>query len=270
MHRLPGLERAPQKGALLLLWVLLFLPLPILAEAGQCLPFRADEWVSVSYLYDGDTVRLSDGRKVRLIGINTPEFGHAGEPSEPLAQEARQALHQLLLGQERIALRFEQERKDHYGRLLAHLYLADGRSLQERLLEQGLAAAVAIAPNVANLDCYLAAESRANGRGIWQQLRFSAIETSQLSRSARGFYTIQGRVERVGESRKSLWLNFANNGTSKVAVRIDKQDLSCFAPLFDAKTLRGKKIRVRGWLSERQGELQMRIYHSAMLQLLDQ
>ncbi len=269
MHRLAGLRRAPQQGAFFVLWVLMF-ALPLLAEAGgQCLSLRADEWVRVSYVYDGDTVKLDDGRKVRLIGINAPEIGQGGAPAEPLAEPARQALQQLLLGQERVALRFEVGREDRYGRLLAHFYLADGSTLQEHLLERGLVAAVAIAPNVANLDCYLAAELRAEGRGIWQQPRFSAIETDQLSRSARGFYTIQGRVERIGESRQALWLNFTNNGANKIAVRIDKRDLPYFDPRFDAKTLRGKKIRVRGWLSEWRSELQMRVYHPAMLQPLD-
>jgi endonuclease YncB( thermonuclease family) len=222
----------------------------------------------VSHVYDGDTVRLTDGRKVRLIGINTPEIGHGGAPSDPLGEEARRALQKLLAGQERIALRYDSEREDHYGRVLAHLYLADRRSVQERMLEQGLAAAVAIAPNLANLDCYLAAEARAKGRGIWQQQRFSAYESDRLPRTARGFYIVQGTVGRIGESRKSLWLNFSDKGGGKVAVRIDKGDLPYFERLLDPKQLRGKKIRVRGWLSEWRGELQMRIYHPAALQRL--
>jgi endonuclease YncB( thermonuclease family) len=267
MPRLASLKRAPQKGALFTFWALLILgSLPLLVEAGQCLPFRADEWVKVSAVSDGDTIRLSDGRKVRFIGINTPEIGHDGEPSDPLGDEARRALQKMLAGQERIALRYDEEREDRHGRLLAHLYLADQSSVQEKMLEQGLAAAVAIAPNLANLDCYLAAEARAKGRGIWRQPRFSPIETDKLSRQARGFYIIQGKVERIGESRKALWLNFAN----KVAVRIDREDLAYFDSAVDLKQLRGKKIRVRGWLSEWRGELQMRIYHPASLQRIDQ
>jgi len=32
-----------------------------------------DETTTVRYIHDGDTLHLKDGRKVRLIGINTPE-----------------------------------------------------------------------------------------------------------------------------------------------------------------------------------------------------
>ena len=268
MYRLAGLKRAPHKGALFVFWSLLLLPLA--AAADPCLPFHADEWVHVAHVYDGDTVRLDDGRKVRFIGINTPEIGHDGEPSEPQGEEARQALQQLLQGQSRIALHYGKEREDRYGRLLAHLYLADQRSVQEYLLEQGVAAAVAITPNVANLECYLAAEKRADGKGMLQQPRFQPIETDKLPRQARGFYTIQGRIVRIGESRKALWLNFTTRGANKVAVKIDKEDLPYFQSLLDPKQLRGKKIRARGWISEWKGELQMRIYHPAMLQFLDQ
>lgn len=267
MSGLTGLKRAPLKGALFVFRVLLlcWALLPP-AEAGHCFPFRADEWVRVSQVYDGDTVRLSDGRRVRFIGINAPEIGHGGTPSEPLAEAARQSLRQLLAGGERIALRYGAERQDHYGRLLAHLYLADRSSVQERLLEQGLVAAVAIAPNSAAIDCYQAAEARAQGRGIWQQRRFQPYEIDDLPSEARGFYIIQGRIERIGESRDALWLNF--KGARRVALRIGKRWLPSFNAAFDPRALRGEKIRVRGWLSERHGELQMQLSHPSMVQRL--
>src|SRR5687767_12005955 len=40
------------------------------------------ESVRVTQVLDGDSFRLSDGREVRLIGINTPEFGKNGKPNE--------------------------------------------------------------------------------------------------------------------------------------------------------------------------------------------
>ena len=268
MSGLAGLKRVPHKGTLFALWVVLFFSGAWSPRAGAqlCLSFQADEWVKVSYVYDGDTVRLSDGRKVRLIGINTPETGHDGHVSEPLGEAARQALQGLLAGQSQVALRYEEDRHDQYGRLLAHLYLADQRNVQVLLLEQGLAAAVAVAPNFANLECYFAAEARANGAGIWQQRRFSAYESGHLPREARGFYIVQGVVERIGESRQALWLNLPNS----VAVRIDNRALPRFTPVFDPNQLQGKKIRVRGWLSEWRGGLQMRVDHLAALQRLDE
>ena len=41
-----------------------------------------DEIAVVDYIHDGDTLRLRDGRRVRLIGINTPELTRDNKPAE--------------------------------------------------------------------------------------------------------------------------------------------------------------------------------------------
>ena len=68
---------------------------PAWADAG-CGAAHIDEYAAVAYIYDGDTVRLGDGRHVRLVGINTPEIGHDGAPSQPYAVKAKQALMELI------------------------------------------------------------------------------------------------------------------------------------------------------------------------------
>ncbi len=262
LHAAGLLRRAPQKGALFAFWLLCLLHGSV--WAGQCLPFRADEWVEVSHVFDGDTVRLKDGRKLRLIGINTPEILYDGRPSEPLAEEARQALKSLLASDPRLALRYESEQKDRYGRLLAHVFLPDRRNLQDVLLQQGLAIAVVVAPNLANLACYLAAEKQAGARGIWRLPRFHGIETSELPLAATGFQVIWGKVVRVGESRKAYWLNFAG----KVVARIDKRQLTNFDGRINIPRLEGKTVKLRGWLYRHRDERQMRVDHPAAIELL--
>lgn len=59
------------------------------AQAFCPLPVKPQQ-VAVRQVLDGDTVRLGDGRSVRLIGINAPELGRKGRPSEPYAEAARQ------------------------------------------------------------------------------------------------------------------------------------------------------------------------------------
>ncbi len=54
------------------------------------------ERVSVTHVYDGDTIKLDDGRKIRLIGINATESGRAGQPDQPFAAEARDRLRSLI------------------------------------------------------------------------------------------------------------------------------------------------------------------------------
>lgn len=48
--------------------------------------------VAVQRVVDGDTLRLSDGRSVRMIGLNTPELGKQGRSDEPFAVAARKRL----------------------------------------------------------------------------------------------------------------------------------------------------------------------------------
>jgi endonuclease YncB( thermonuclease family) len=89
MTGLTGLLRASLAGALLLCAI------PSLA-APLCPADHIDEQVRVASMPDGDTLRLSDGRRVRLIGINTPEVAHDGRPAEPLAEEAHALLQRLV------------------------------------------------------------------------------------------------------------------------------------------------------------------------------
>ena len=52
--------------------------------------------VAVQRVVDGDTLRLSDGRSVRMIGLNTPELGKQGRSDEPFAVAARKRLETLV------------------------------------------------------------------------------------------------------------------------------------------------------------------------------
>ena len=51
---------------------------------------------TVQRVVDGDTLRLSDGRNVRMIGLNTPELGKQGRSDEPFAVAARKRLEALV------------------------------------------------------------------------------------------------------------------------------------------------------------------------------
>ncbi len=43
-------------------------------RASQCMPTQFDETVTLAHVNDGDTITLTDGRLVRLIGIDSPEI----------------------------------------------------------------------------------------------------------------------------------------------------------------------------------------------------
>jgi len=234
----------------------LLFPLALLA-APLCPPDRIDRQAQVSHVHDGDTLHLDSGEKVRLIGIDTPELARDGRPNEPLAIQARDRLRQLVAASHnQVKLKFDTERRDRYGRLLAHLYSPDGNSFSAQLLKDGLATLLAIPPNLDDLACYARAEKQAqNEHGpIWQLARNQAVSSTELKRGSRGYRRIYGKVIRIGEGRRHLWLNLPG----KVAFRIEKKELSLFNTL-KPRELLGKTIIGRGWLYERKGELRMHL-----------
>ena len=88
----------------------------------------------------GDTVKINYQGKatnVRLIGIDTPETVHPKKPVEAYGKEASNFTKNLLLG-ESVYLRYDTEKTDKYGRLLAYLYRApDGLFVNLEIVRQG-------------------------------------------------------------------------------------------------------------------------------------
>jgi micrococcal nuclease len=151
----------------LLLTLGLILLLMFCAEGG-----RAGEWVTVKRVNDGDTVQLTDGRRVRFIGVNTPEINHERNTAEPFGFEAR-ARNIELLGSRRIRLELDIERFDDYGRTLAYVFLPDGSMVNEKLLQSGLAYCLYRIPNVKYEARLLKAQRQAmqNRCGLWREWR---------------------------------------------------------------------------------------------------
>ena len=92
----------------------------------------------VKWVDDGDSIGIAGGERVRYLGINAPELAHDREPSEPYGEEARIFNEQLVLGRW-VRLELGDERRDRYGRLLAYVFLEDGRFINGELVRQGFA-----------------------------------------------------------------------------------------------------------------------------------
>src|SRR3954463_5246261 len=70
---------------------------------------------TVDYVHDGDTLFLTDGTKVRLLAVDTPEIG---SPLECMGTEARDYLRSLLPSGSTIYTLADAEPTDQYGRSL--------------------------------------------------------------------------------------------------------------------------------------------------------
>jgi len=155
-----------------------------------------DIWVRVARVYDGDTFRSTDGRKIRLLGINAPEIAHGTEPGQPLGRRARAALIRLAAGR---AVRLKQDvvRRDTYGRLLAQVYLQDGRWINGLLVSAGLAFVYTFPPNLRWAPALLRLEktAREKGLGIWASRRFRVLPAARVGRQHIGqFRLVAGTV----------------------------------------------------------------------------
>ena len=206
---------------------------------------KAPTPAQVERVVDGDTLRLKDGRSVRMIGLNAPETGKKGQTAEPFAEAARQRLQALVARSDgRVGLLTGKQAQDRYGRTLAHVFGADGSNLEAQLLADGLGYQVAIAPNTELLGCQQAAEQRARSAkaGVWRQ---SPVQAPQhITRS--GFAIVGAKVSRVQRNRGGFWIDLEGG----LVLHIAPNQLTHF----DQKrlaNLKGTQLEARGWVLDR-------------------
>lgn len=233
--------------------------------AADCPASDIDERAQVVYVYDGDTIKLKDGRRIRLIGINTPEIGRNDATPRPFATEARDTLQGLLdAGNRRVLLQYGTEQRDHYGRLLAHLFLEHGENLAVHLLQQGLATTLVVPPNTWARDCYQDHEDRARsaGRGLWGLAEYRIQDAHDLPPETRGFRIVRGRVSEIRQSRHNIWVDI----DGPLVVRIPRKDLVNFEPDY-LEHLPGHSVLTRGWVKQDRDGLRLTARHPAALAL---
>ncbi|MFB8830915.1 thermonuclease family protein [Azotobacter sp. CWF10] len=199
----------------------------------------------VERVIDGDTLRLADGRSVRLIGLNTPERARRERPAEPFAEAARERLQQLVTANGGwVGLLPGHQARDRHGRLLAHAYDGRGRSWEAQLLAEGFGYQVVVAPNVVLADCLRQAERRARaaGKGLWRQPAWQRPE--QLRHG--GFALIRARVSGVERNGGGLWIELEG----PLVLRVEPKLLRLF-DLAALQHLPGRRVETRGWVVDR-------------------
>lgn len=235
------------------------------ASANNCSSKQFDETVTVTQVFDGDTIKLADGRKLRLIGINTPERGHDGNKEQPFYLEAKNQLQQIVKNNHfRLNIVLGQDKHDRYKRLLADVFTRDGQNISATLLKKGFGYYIAIPPNIKFLECHIKSEIEAQKfkRGIWAHSFSKTITASSVSKSLLGFQRVSGTVQRIAESTSSFWLNL----DKKFALRIQKKHLDSFTD-YHPNSLIKKRLIARGWIYQQNNEYRMSIKHPASLQV---
>lgn len=124
---------------------------------------------------DGDTYVLNINgveRKVRLIGVDTPESvapdTYRKENSEQ-GKTVSQIVKDKVQKGDVFTIEYDQQQTDRYGRTLAYLYFNDGTMLQDWLLKNGYANVATYKPNVKYKEHFesIAYQAYQNQTGLW-------------------------------------------------------------------------------------------------------
>ncbi len=215
----------------------------------------------VERVIDGDTLLLTTGQRIRLLGINAPEVPHRGAPGEPGGLEASSFLKEQASGS-RITLAYGPEKRDRYDRFLAYVHLPDGTDLNERLVANGHAYVTPRPPNLARVERYFATESqaRAERKGLWSRTRYAPQPVARAAEYRNSFRRLRGRVTAIRKEQGRPVLIFGNHLRAFVTESAHPFTAEELA------TLPGSRLVVRGWVRQRDGRPALLLRHPLQLE----
>jgi endonuclease YncB( thermonuclease family) len=217
----------------------------------------------VAHVIDAHTLRLADGREIRLTGIM---------PS-PDATSARDTLAALVANRD-VVLRGDSGTPDRYGRQHAYVSRAeDDTSIQIALLRAGMAVTTGSA---IDKDCaaeLTAAETiaRQTRQGLWAapDVIKNAGRPGDILAKLGQFAVVEGKVLTARQSGATFYLNFGRHWVRDFAVIIPRQMIGLLTrDGIDIKALAGHNVRVRGWIEQRGGP-RIQLRGTGQIEILD-
>ncbi|MGZ8190148.1 MAG: thermonuclease family protein [Methylococcaceae bacterium] len=216
----------------------------------------------VKTVYDGDTVVLENGRKIRFLGINTPEVQHQNKPADAGGEDAKNWLINKVKNT-RVRLEIGAEKTDKYGRTLAHLFTEKKDHINLQLVEAGLAEVSIYPPNLTYVDELVTAENKAEKArlGIWHRPEYAVIPVNDLTDTGHpGWTRLAGKIVDIKITAKSIYLKF----TDRFEARIERKWSSLFS---DIDTYKGQTVEVRGWLNKNKQHYSLLLRHPSAIRL---
>ena len=205
----------------------------------------------VTEITSGNSFRLSDGREIRLAGI---------EPySSDITRAGRAAALSAVIADKDVTLRGTDDAPDRYGRQSAFAFLGDDDTpVQSQLLAAG---AALVSAEIADKDCaamLAAAEAAAHAakKGIWASPAAikNAESADDILAGIGRFTLVEGKVLSVRQAGATTYLNFGRRWTRDFAVTISRRMLPAVeAAGVAVKSLENRRILVRGWVEAHPG-----------------
>ena len=224
----------------------------------------------VKWVYDGDTLLLTDKRKIRLIGIDTPEVKHHKQKKQAYSAKAKEALRELLKKHRyKIVLRYGPEKKDRYSRTLAHVFTPNGINISSWLLEKGFAKTLVFPPNIKLAQCYKEAEQKAQSKSlkIWGLKQNQIYLAEKLSSRVKGDVRLKGKVKKVTHHKKSTIIELDSAMKSHIRLRLKKNYRTYFKNLNTDK-LWGKTILISGYLTNKRNKRTIDLKHPSQITII--
>jgi micrococcal nuclease len=175
-------------------------------QAAAACVLSAPQRGTVAQIIDGETLSLTDGTVVRLIGAKAPSspLDWRGDDPWPMVAEAKQALERLAAGAE-IELKYGGRRVDRHGYELSQIFVVKGDDrvwLQQALVAEGIARVYSFLDNRACVAELLEAEAatRKARKGLWgvsaYRIRDAGGDPEVIARLKHSYQLVEGRVRK--------------------------------------------------------------------------
>jgi endonuclease YncB( thermonuclease family) len=255
-----------RRGEIILLLAILSAAVPLASARAEGCAFTPQGEGRVAEIVDGRSFRPTDGREIRLAGIEPVRSATA-------ATDGTAVLTSILAGQD-VTLRGADDAPDRYGRQTAFVFLASSDALvQSLLLAEG---AALVSADITDKACEgilirSEAEARKVKKGLWNAstvIKNAEIPDDILAGIGQ-FTVVEGKVLSVRQAGTTTYLNFGRNWTRGFAVTISRRTMPAVETAGLAlKSLENRRIRVRGWVESRGGP-RIELLRPEQLEVLD-
>jgi micrococcal nuclease len=271
------LERKP-RYRYLRTFAVFFAAVYLLFEAPGCRgnPYFSEdtEMGIVKTVIDGDTIEFANGKKVRYIGIDTPEIRRREGKDwvfrpDIYGIEAKER-NAALVGGKPLRLKFDIEKQDKYGRYLAYVY-ANGVMVNYTLVREGFATVHTFPPNIRFYKKLVEYQREAFNarRGLWGTLK--EIKASEAGRYGGAFCIVSGKVLAKGFSRGRVWLDLVSDVPGHLNLLIYSRNLALFKAegIDPLEYYEGKQVEVFGKIHGNDNRPEMVIDNPFQIKVLE-
>jgi micrococcal nuclease len=218
--------------------------------------YASDEKPTITAISEKVVISLDNGQNLELAGIIIPD--------EMLANATKFINNYV---GEPVELSFGNQQQNRYGNYIAQAN-ASGKWLEGGLLAHGLALVYPTIDNDLQVPEMLAAEKKARNAkiGLWANPENAIISDAEsvanLLKYKNKFKIIEGRVFDVRKTKDKIYINFDKDWKTDFSIGISKENFHNFP---DVESLKGRKIRVRGWVESYNGPF-VEIYEEGQIE----